>query len=109
MRDRMKNLKAILAAVSLLFCSLAGANAGLSNHQQDVSFYAPQTLFVHGHAVFNGNRLRSRASSVDTFAVAPAQLAAIVLPVARLAVAMPVFRGDLFLARPESARGPPLS
>jgi len=116
MRELMKKSKAILSAVSLVFCSFAAADTGIGiREHRNVDLVASKAIAVSGHAALQRVRSRKvlagqgRASNINAVGVAPVRSFAIHLPSERLASRFAVSSYDLSCERSASARAPPLS
>jgi hypothetical protein len=112
----MKKSKAILSAVSLVFCSFAAADTGIGiRENQNVDLVASKAIAVSGHVALQRVRSRKtvagqgRASRVNVFAVAPVRPFVIHLPSEGLASCVAFSSYDLSCERSASARAPPLS
>lgn len=110
----IKKSKVVLSALSLVLCSLAGADAGLGICQhQDVSVFSSKTLAVNAHATVNRVRVRTRKTvagqSNGALEITPVSSIAPQLPSAGRVYCAVLSSYDRSSERGPSARAPPLS
>lgn len=107
MRKVLKNSKAILSAISLVFLSYAGANAavGIVEHHH-LGILSARAHTVSAHGVLN-RKLNQRSN--EAFAITSAAPFAPSLPFAGIAESPVVASHSVSCPRAASARAPPLS
>jgi len=105
--------KAILAAVSLVFCGLAADSAISISQHQDGEVFSSKALAVSGHSAINRVRVRNRkvtaGEGISVLAITPVNSFTFHLPSAGLASSPALSSYDLSCQRSASARAPPLS
>ena len=116
MRTLTKNLKVLLSAGSLIFCSYAGADAGFdAGRDRNVEAFSPSSLALNAHTGLHRVSLRNRkpreSQGPVTGAFAIPVVASIAPEFSSTGVAPSPARSlyDELCPRGASARAPPIS